>query len=307
MQWVPIRFTTALIAFAILIEGERVSVAAESHIVVDAETGYVLLSKNAVTPRQVASLTKVATVLLALRWMDGEEVESTELMPVTSDAVSAGVNPLHLLPGDMISIESALWASMMASDNTSAYVLAEYIGSHIDSDKSGEEAVAVFVGQMNKLAEASGMEDTHFINPHGLDEAEAQGVSTAADMARLTIFAYRQPKFFQYSAEKEKDVVFYREGSPVVLRLTNTNELVGSRGFDGGKTGTTRRAGACLMASATESGENASARLISVVLDAEDRFRESVILMNEAWIVYEKWVAGGQQIGLNESLISGSK
>ena len=280
---------------------------AESHIVVDAETGYVLLSKDANSPREVASLTKVATVLAALEWVSENGAELSVLIPVSKSAVSGGVNPLNLQSGDSMSMESALFAAMMASDNTSAYAMAEYVGAQMAPGHEGDAAVAVFVERMNRLASDFGMSSTRFVNPHGLDGDKMRGKSTAADMARLTIYAYRAPGFSRLVSESEKEVVIFRDGNPIEIRLNNTNQLVGSRGIDGVKTGTTSRAGACLIASSVGAGELDSARLIAVVLKAGDRFRESVILLNDGWQARGEWLAEGGQIGKNESLLRAGK
>ncbi|MEX2580672.1 MAG: serine hydrolase [Verrucomicrobiales bacterium] len=281
--------------------------AAESFIVVDAGSGYVFAAKAEDEPRPVASLTKIATVVVALEWLKESEGDAGELMSVSADAVSSGVNPLTLAPGDAVSLESAIFASMMASDNTSAYVLAEHIGRRLEPDKPPSEAVAVFVDRMNRLAARLGMADTRFVNPHGLDEPGAQGVSTAADMARLAIHAYGLPDFASYGSAKEREVSIVRGGSETPTRLINTNDLVGSRGIDGTKTGTTWRAGECLVASGTaqfpEASQETTRRIISVVLKAEERFRETVLLFNEAWTAYEDWLRRGEPIGPNESLL----
>ena len=291
-------------AFLYLLGGIKVVRGAESHIVVDAKTGFVLLSKDENTPREVASLTKVATVLAALEWVTEKGAELSIMMPVSKSAVSGGVNPLKLQLGDSLSIESALFAAMMASDNTSAYVLAEYVGSEMAPGNDGDVAVGVFVERMNRLASDLVMSSTRFVNPHGLDGATTRGKSTAADMARLTIHAYEEPGFSRLVSEKEKEIVFFRDGNPVAIRVNNTNALVGSRGIDGVKTGTTSRAGACLITSSVGAGENDSARLISVVLKADDRFRESVILLSDGWQARGEWLAKGGEIGENESLLS---
>ncbi|MEM9281662.1 MAG: serine hydrolase [Verrucomicrobiota bacterium] len=279
------------------------SYCAESFVVVEAATGGILSKKNENTKRQVASLTKVATVLLALDWARAEQVDLETPFPVGEDAISGGVNPLNLREGDQISVRDAMFASMMASDNTSAYVLAEAIGSEVDPGLSGDDAVGLFVEMMNGMAKSLGMAQTEFVNPHGLDGETDLGASTAADMARLTMAAYRDPQFISFVSEKEYEVSFERGGEVHSVRLINTNELVGSRGVDGVKTGTTWRAGACLIASATRNDQ----RIIVVVLKAENRFQESVILLNRGWETWDNWSARGGGIETKERLRIDSK
>jgi len=280
----------------------------ESHIVVDAETGIILIDKDPEKVRQIASLTKIATTVVALEWIKDSGGGLSQKMAVTSQAVAGGANPLALKVGDFVSLESAVYAAMMASDNTSASIIAEHIGHLMDPTKLGEDAVQNFVVAMNQLAESLGMEGTKFVNPHGLDGDGDLGVSTAEDVARLTMHAYTIPEFFGFCSEKEHEVIVERSGSDSPTRILNTNELVGSRGIDGTKTGTTFRAGACLVASATrefpETETGKPKRLIVVVLKSEDRFRDAVLLLNEGWVAYEKWLTEGERLDTNHSLLN---
>jgi D-alanyl-D-alanine carboxypeptidase (penicillin-binding protein 5/6) len=261
--------------------------AAESSIVVDVETGIVLLSENPDEKRQVASLTKVATILVTLKWLDENKATDEVEIAVSAEAVSGGVNPLKFEEGDCLSLRSAMLAAMMASDNTSAYAIAEFVGSRLRKEASESGAVSRFVAKMNHEAAALRLSDTRFVNPHGLDEGSDLGESTAADMAMLAIEAIKHPQFLALCRESEATIEVTRGGRERNMTIKNTNQLVGSRGIDGVKTGTTRRSGPCLMATAV-SEVSGSERLVSVVLNAEDRFRETVLLLNRAWEVYRK-------------------
>ncbi|MBP83712.1 MAG: hypothetical protein CMO61_07680 [Verrucomicrobiales bacterium] len=261
--------------------------AAESSIVVDVQSGIVLLSENPDEKRQVASLTKVATILVALKWLDENKATDEVEIVVSGEAVSGGVNPFKFKEGDRLSFRSAMLAAMMASDNTSAYAIAEFVGSRLRTEGSESGAVSRFVTKMNREATALRLSDTRFVNPHGLDEGSDLGVSTAADMAMLAIEAIKHPQFLSLCRESEATIQVTRGGTERDMIVKNTNELVGSRGIDGVKTGTTRRSGPCLMATAV-SGFSGSERLVSVVLNAEDRFRETVLLLNQGWEVHRK-------------------
>ena len=282
--------------------------AAESHIVVDHATGYILETKGAETPRQVASLTKIAAVLVILEWLDETGSDPASLVSVPAEALRGGANPLGLRVNDELSIETGLFAAMMASDNTSTYAVADAIGKRIDpaSDKGG---VAVFVARMNQRARDLGMAQTRFVNPHGLDEGGEPGVSTASDLARLAIKAHDHPAFARYCGGKERTVEFVRDGTRVPVKLINTNELVGSRGIDGTKTGTTRLAGPCLVVTATHDlalGERVeNRRLVVVLLNAEDRFREAVLLLDRAWPSATEWLLSGGQSDPKQRLRKG--
>jgi len=272
--------------------------AAGSYLVADQESGQVLARLDADTPRQVASLTKIATAVVALEWIEESGADPDQFISVIPEAVSGGVNPLKLRVGDQLTVRAAIHTAMMASDNTSAYALAAALGSQMKPGSDAVSAVSVFVEKMNALAARLGMERTHFANPHGLDAGKTDAFSTAADIARLAIHACDHPVFLTYCREKEYEITLRRDGSEEPLLISNTNELVGSRGIDGMKTGTTTLSGPCLVTTATREGR----RLVVVVLKAEDRFRETVLLLDKAWPALEKWHAEGAVIDANDHL-----
>lgn len=260
-------------------------VASESSIVVDGQSGRVLASHRAETPRAIASLTKVATVIVALEWARDNHADLAATMNVTATAMAGGANPLGLQKGDLLPLDSALAAAMMASDNSSALVIAESIGAYFAPETTGPDSRAAFVSRMNELAGKLSMRDTHFANPHGLDTTDAPGHSSASDLAILARHAYTIPELIEYASSKERTVTFYREGQTKTVRLLNTHELIGSRGVDGLKTGTTLAAGPCLITSAHggDGGGRSDQRLIVVVLGSQDRFRETVLLLDKGW------------------------
>lgn len=275
-------------------------IATKAHIVVDFETGKVLAEKNSAERRQIASLTKVATALVALEWLDKAGPDAKKaLTTVHENRIAGGSNPLRLRAGDKISVETTLFAAVMASDNASAEVLAEYIGRQI-SGKKAWQGVNFFVGEMNKLAARIGMSQTKFVNPHGLEKPNERGVSSARDMAILAMAALKNPAFLQYCSQRERTLSFVRNGKTIKVTIHHTNELTGTRGIDGIKTGTTKRAGACLMSSATRvfpadrSGQKH--RLVCIVLGSDDRFRDTVLLLDRGWKDYERWLLSGKPV-----------
>lgn len=290
---------SVLVAWLLIVMSPNAGIeaaAAESHLVVEVSNGRVLSSGNENQPRQVASLTKIAATLVALEWCEERSIDATRWsFSVPAAAIRGGANPMGLKAGDRLSLETGLRAAMMASDNTSTHAFAEAIGREMVAGTEAGKGVEVFVEQMNGLAMRLGMNDTRFVNPHGLDDGPEKGVSTAADLARLSLAAIGRPGFLDDVSALEKTVSFLRGEQTLTVKLTNTNEIVGSRGIDGLKTGTTRLSGPCLIATATREvrggGASSNRRLLVVLLDAEDRFGEAVLLLDRGWSAL---AAGGE-------------
>jgi D-alanyl-D-alanine carboxypeptidase (penicillin-binding protein 5/6) len=151
------------------------------------------------------------------------------------------------------------------------------------------------------------------LNPSGFDgtEARAYPFSTAADMARLTRYAYDVPGFPFYVAQASRQIHVVRNGAEMPFEIQNTNEVLGRNGIDGVKTGRTRRAGDCLILSADRAPESrregetvfvTPRRIIVVVLRSPDRFGEGLALVEQGWGLYDDWAANGRKTPKNQSL-----
>jgi D-alanyl-D-alanine carboxypeptidase (penicillin-binding protein 5/6) len=162
------------------------TVPSESYLVMDADTGQILLSKNADEELAPASVTKIMTLGLACQKANGDW--TTELT-VSHDDVHTlyGTDSSHiaLAEGEVVTLEQLLYATAMASANDASNVLAEYIGGTIQGG----------VDAMNAQAAALGLEHTHFVNPHGIS---VDGHYTSAgDLAVILQWAVQQPGFTQ--------------------------------------------------------------------------------------------------------------
>lgn len=279
-------------------------------MVVEAHSGKVLIAANSGVQRPVASLTKIATGIIAVDWADAAGVDPNKTM-ITVPAVASmlgGANPMSLQPGDRLTLRDALYSALLGSDNIAALTIADYVGRQLlqTRGKSGDP-VAAFIGEMNQLARGLGMTKTKFANPHGLELPKRTGVSTAADMARLTIYAMRKPGFTFMVRQKERQVTVHSAGGGTRgYRVKNTNELIGHPGIIGVKTGTTQAAGPCLSVAADReprvwtrpNGEKAVTprRIVVVVLNSPDRFNRSKALIGQGWSIYDRWVAAGAPV-----------
>ncbi len=300
------KFATAFAVLAALIFAVPArSQDAAAYVISDNTTGFILDSLNGQKKRPIASLTKVATAMVVLDWSTASNAELNQLATVPNSAARLGGGQgVGLQPGDRVSLRDLLYAALMQSDNVSAETLADHVGRALSTDR-GTSPVDAFVVQMNALARARGMLKTKFLNPHGLDNLERTvPTSTAEDLARLTAYAMENSAFrFHVSQRERKITITTASGELSNYLLRNTNELLGVNDIDGVKTGTTARAGQCLIISAAkppESREEGGKHFITprrinvVVLGANDRFPLSRSLLARGWQDYEAWVAAGR-------------
>lgn len=306
------RFAIAFVTLVLSAAAFQSAVAAQAYIVVDAQTGYVLAEHESKQKRQVGSLTKIATASVALDWAEhkGGNLNQTVTIP-PSAFVGTLENTIGFQPNDEIALRDLLYAALVQSDNIAAYTLASYIGSTIQGavpagQGSKVTPLDVFVSQMNALAKQLKMEHTRFVNPHGIDQnVKPLPYSTAEDMARLTRYAMNKASFRFYVSQKERQISFHRGGKELHYLLRNTNDLVGTSGIDGVKTGRTARAGDCLILSANRESEVKKypqgvqifpRHLIVVLLGSTSRFGEGAGLLAQGWQLYDQWAAGGRLV-----------
>ncbi|HEV2059361.1 MAG TPA: D-alanyl-D-alanine carboxypeptidase family protein [Solirubrobacteraceae bacterium] len=225
---------------------------AKSAILMEPTTGDVLLAHNADQRRQIASTTKLMTVLVALERNDLDDVFSA----ADYDA-SPAESQIGLRSGERMSVRDLLRAALLPSANDAAATLA--VGTMGSTE--------AFVTEMNRRATALGLSGTHFANPIGLDDPE--NYSTARDLARLAV-RLRRHDFFRRTVDLP--VATLRSGS-IDRTVLNRNLLVRRvDAVNGVKTGSTRRAGSVLVGSASRDGVT----VISVVLgEPSERARDA--------------------------------
>ncbi|MEO6847717.1 MAG: serine hydrolase [Chthoniobacterales bacterium] len=286
--------------------------AADSSITVDNQTGYILAKDKENDKRQIGSLTKIATAMVVLDWVDASHSDLGAMVAVPQEALAAGgVNPVGLMVGDEISLRDLLYGALMASDNVCATVLAYHVGSKLNNPHH-LPPVQNFVTQMNALSRINGMRHTLFLNPAGMDNFEGQlPYSTAADVARLTRYAYTKAAFKFYVSQKSRELHARRGGSEISIAIESTNQLLGQQGIDGVKTGRTSHAGDCVVLSSSRSSESVKKgdevlvtprRIITVLLGSSDRFGEGLSKINSGWMIYDQWAAKGRPSHKSETV-----
>lgn len=235
-----------------------VGLTARAAVVVDAASGALLYAHRPFDALPPASLTKMVTALVAVERGDlDQSVAPHRLYDV--EPVLIGI-----APGDSLRLEDALYGLLLNSGNDAGMAIAESVG---------QGSISRFVGWMNDLSSRLGLSQTHFLNPHGLDQDGH--VSSAYDMAIIGRAVVRQPVLARIVGERRRVV----EGPPRWLFQT-TNPLLGMyAGLDGLKTGYDTLAGYCLAATAVRDGR----RAISVVLNSSRTSAETTALLDAAF------------------------
>jgi len=283
--------------------------ASESVMVVEAHSGKVLIASGSTDRRAIASLTKIATGVVALDWAKAAGVEPDEVVAVVPQeaAMLGGPNPMGLKPGDRMSLRDALYSALLGSDNIAALAVADCVGRELIRRRGrGRDPGGVFVAEMNNLAKAIGARDTRFTNPHGLGVDVRKHRSSAADLARLSIYAMRRPAFAFIVRQKLRTVFVQTLAGKHGFKVRNTNKLLGEAGVVGIKTGYTAAAGQCLatcverdpLVSEGADGRKrvTKRRLIVIVLGSRDRFVRTRELIRSGWGVYDRWVGAGSPV-----------
>ncbi len=282
------------------------AVAQSSVMVVDQSNRKVHVAANANQKRAVGGLAKIATAMVVLDWSEASGVSLNVLAAVPEYAERiAGVASLGIRTGDQVTLRDLLYATMMSSDNVAAVTLGHFVGQDLLMRKGRQgDSLQEFVRNMNALASREGCKGTLFVNPHGFENSRPQPYSTAADIARIALYAASRPPFHFYTNQQSRSITIYRGGERVTQKLSNTNQLLGSDRIDGMKTANTPMSGGCVAITADRNAtvikqtDGSSMiyrhRMIVVVLGSADPFTEARSLLYQGWQVYDGWLASGR-------------
>lgn len=256
-------FLSALLFFltAMPSAAEPPRVTASAAVLMDAGTGRVLFGKKAFDRREPASLTKILTAVLALEYNHPEEI-------VTVSKRSAGISvgqELGLIQGDRLTLENLIKAALLYSANDSTVAIAQHI--------AGSEEK--FIDLMNARALVLGALNSRFANTNGYHHPNHY--TTAYDLALITRYALANEEFARIVGAP-RDTIHWADGEKS-REVENTNRLVREKSYEGiigVKTGSTIRAGNCLIAAARRGDRT----LIAVVLHSRNRYKDSVKLLD---------------------------
>ena len=225
----------------------------KSGILIEANSGKIIFSKNENERLSIASMTKMVAQIIILEEVENGNIKWNDIVTVSRNAAGMGGSQIYISEGEKISVEDLMKGISVASGNDATVAMAEYI--------SGSEEK--FVKRMNKKVKELGLKNTHFSNCTGLDEE--RHYSTSYDMAMIAReLVVNHSEILRFSSIYDD---YLREGSTNKFWLVNTNKLINSYdGADGLKTGHTDDAGYCLAATAKRN----NLRLIGIVLGEEN-------------------------------------
>jgi serine-type D-Ala-D-Ala carboxypeptidase (penicillin-binding protein 5/6) len=251
-------------------------VAARAYLLLDITAGQVLASKDADSPLEPASLTKLMTAYVVFDALRAKKISLSQTFGVSTKAWKMSGSRMFIDPKMKVPVEDLLKGMIVQSGNDATVALAEGVGGSVER----------FVQLMNEQAKLLGMSKTQYRNPEGL--TEPGHTTTAHD---LSILAQRLiqdfPQYFHFYSIKK-----YRfEGTPAANENNRNLLLFRDPTVDGLKTGHTDAAGYCMIATAKrEFPKLGERRLLSIVLgtDSENaRAVESQKLLNWGYSAFE--------------------
>ncbi len=219
-------------------------------LLLNRDSGTVIFDKNADKVTAPASLTKITTAIVTIQ--NCQDLDTVVTVKQSSLDAIAGTNSstAGLLAGEQLTVRQLLYCLLVRSANEAAVILADYIGGG---------SVSAFVQMMNDYVQSIGCENTHYVNPHGLD---AEGhYSTARDLAVITEHALELPLFSEIVNTVSYTLPATNK-SPE-RNLLSTNWLINPNFKTyyceyaaGVKTGSTSDAGRCVISTASKDGYN---------------------------------------------------
>lgn len=233
---------------------QRPIITAKAAIVYDVRSSKFLYQENIRQRVPIASLTKVLTAAVLF-----ERLDTNDVMTVTSDVLRVDGQKQDLYAGEQIKIGDLIRMMLVASSNDAAAALAAY------SKTKGFD----LVDAMNEKAKVIGMNDSHFLDPAGLND---EGYSTVYDLIKLVRATTKHRSIWDTLIEKEIQVSSV--DGRIVHNLKNTDELLGViPNIIGGKTGFTDGAQGCLVLLVSLPEYNDT--VVSIVLGSKDRFGDT--------------------------------
>lgn len=241
------------------------SVSAQSAVLIEADSAQVAFAKSADFPLPMASTTKIMTALVALELAE----PATE---ITADAEAIGIegSSIYLTENETLTLEQLLYALLLESANDAATAIALGLSGSVEA----------FAAEMNRKAGELGLRQTHFTNPHGLDDHEH--FTTAYELA-LIAKAALQNDLLRQIVSTRKTTIPHQATNGSRLLVNHNKMLRLYDGCIGVKTGFTKKSGRCLVSAAERDGVT----LIAVTLNAPNDWDDHTKLLDYGFSRYE--------------------
>lgn len=242
------------------------ALSASSAVLYEPESETFLFSRDADTRRPMASTTKIMTALVAIE----KTPRLDTVVTIPQSVVGVEGSSLYLRAGERLTMEDLLYGLMLQSANDAAAAIAYAVAGSIPD----------FADLMNRRAEEMGLSNTHFMNPHGLDDPEHY--TTARELALIAAEAMKNETFRKIVSTTKKTIP--AADSSGVRVLINHNKLLRlSDDAVGIKTGFTKKSGRCLVGAAEKNG----LLLITVTLNAPDDWNDHKTLFAHGFNSFE--------------------
>ena len=253
-----------IIYSTLIFSATDISLSAKSAALYEPTTESFLYLKNADTRLPMASTTKIMTALVAI-----ENCELDKKIEIADDAIGIEGSSLYLRHGEIITMNDLLYGLMLRSANDAAAAIAYAICGSIEG----------FAQMMNDKAAQLGLKDTHFTNPHGLDDDEHY--TTARELAIISAAAMKNSIFREIVSTKKS--VINNDDGEARLVLNHNKLLTLYDGAIGIKTGFTKRCGRCLVGAAEKDGLT----FITVTINAPDDWNDHISLFDYGYSLLE--------------------
>ena len=267
------RLTALLMLIVMLLPicGQAVDISAEGGCTINFETGEFIYEKNADTPMTPASMTKVMTLYIIFEKLADGSITKDTLIPISENAAylsrTSGYTNIPLTAGESLSVETLIKAIVIVSACASCTAIGEYF--------CGSEAE--FAKLMNQKAAEIGL-NAYFTDASGISN---YNTITPRSMAYLTyLFIKNHPDILSYTSLKTASINGKKYSSTNLLLSPGSKHYYS--GADGFKTGTTRKAGNCLVSTAKKDG----VRIINVVMKSstnDSRYTDTLKLFKNAF------------------------
>ncbi|MCL2774137.1 MAG: D-alanyl-D-alanine carboxypeptidase [Oscillospiraceae bacterium] len=265
---VPIDNNTANSAAA---NSKKPQVDAQSAILIDATNVDVIFELNAHQRLPMASTTKIMTAIVAIE----SGVPLDKIVTIAKEMTGIEGTSIYLSVNERFTLLDLIYALLLNSANDAAEAIAISVGGSVDK----------FADMMNAKAQELNLKDTHFTNPHGLDDD--QHYTTAYDLAKIAAYALENENFYEIAGEKTH-IIYPKnadgtDNKAAARYLSNHNKMLKLyKDSIGVKTGYTKRSGRCLVSAAERDGT----RLVAVTLNASDDWNDHIEMLDYGFANY---------------------